>query len=194
MSTEAPAKLEQFRVVAEQSTITVQAFAEGLFSAFGHDPVLGIKDFTGEAQFVAGTFENASVKVTINTNSIVVVNDVKDKDRQEIEGMMRADVLETDKFPEISFTSNNIAMSRLGEGRYRARIIGDLTLHGVTQKNLWISAEVSVSADSLRVKGEVPIKQTDFKIKLVSVAGGTLKVKNEVKCSFEVVAQPVGSS
>ncbi len=189
MSTEAPAKLEHYRVVAEESTITAHAFAEGLFSAFGHDPVLAIKDFTGEAQFVAGTFENASVKVIINASAIQVINDVKDKDREEIARTMRADVLEIDKYPEVSFSSHNIALSRSGEGRYRARIIGDLTLHGVTQKNVWISAEVSVSEENLRVTGEVPIKQTDYKIKLVSVAGGTLKVKNEVKCSFDVVAR-----
>lgn len=191
MSTEAPATLEIYRLVAEESTINVHAFAEGLFSAFGHDPVIGVKRFSGEAQFVPGTFEQASVNITIDANSLVVVNDVKDKDRQEIERMMREEVLETDKYPEISFSSTNVAMSRLGEGRYRARVIGAITLHGVTQNNLWVSAEVSLSADGLRAKGEVPLKQTDYKIKLVSVAGGTLKVKNELKCSFDVVARSV---
>jgi hypothetical protein len=38
----------------------------------------------------------------------------------------------------------------------------------------------------LRAKGEYQLRQTDFKIKPVSVAGGTLKIKNELKCSFDV--------
>ena len=64
------------------SKFTVQAFAEGWFSAFGHDPVIGIKDFQGEAEFVPDTFDNASLKLTINANSLAVVNDVKEKDRK----------------------------------------------------------------------------------------------------------------
>jgi len=155
MSFEAAARVAHYRFDPAASTFTVKAFAEGLLSAFGHDPVLGVKDFQGEASFVPGTFENASLKLTVNANSLMVVNDIKEKDRAEIERTMRAEVLETAKYPEIVFQSNNIALSRLREGIYRARAIGDLTLHGVTQKSLWINGEVTVSADGLRVKGEI---------------------------------------
>jgi polyisoprenoid-binding protein YceI len=192
MATEIDKQVAHYRIVPEESTFTVQAFAEGLFSAFGHDPVIGIRDFSGEAKFVPGTFEDASVNVVINAGSLAVVNDVKEKDRQEIERMMRDEVLETGKYPEISFKSTNVVVTRLAEGRYRARVIGDLTLHGVTQNNLWISPEATLTGGDLRAKGEFSLKQTDYKIKLVSVAGGTLKVKNELKCSFDVVARSVG--
>lgn len=181
------AELEHYRVDAALSKFTAQAFAEGLFSAFGHDPVVGIRDFQGEAQFVPGSFENASLKLTINARSLAVVNDVKEKDRQEIERMMQSEVLESGKYPEIVFESNNIVLTRLGEGRYRARVIGALTLHGVTQNSLWLNGEVSVDGAGIRTRGEFAVKQTDFKIKRVSVVGGTLKLKNEVKCSFDVV-------
>jgi hypothetical protein len=56
---------------------------------------------------------------------------------------------------------------------------------------LWVSGEVLVTDGELRAKGEFPIRQTDYKIKPVSVAGGTLKVKNEVKCTFDIVARSV---
>ena len=186
MTAEAAAQLEHYRLDPAASTLTVQAFAQGLLSAFGHDPVFRAKDFSGEAEFVPGTFENAALKVVINANSLLVTN-VKERDRQDIEGAMRNEVLETRKYPEIMFESHNISLTRIGEGRYRARVIGDLTLHGVTQKNLWVDGEViSASAGELRAKGQYQIKQTDYKIKPVSVAGGTLKIKNEVKCSFDV--------
>ncbi len=188
---EAASGLVEYRLDPAASTFTVQAFAEGLLSAFGHDPVIGVKDFQGEASFVPGTFENASLKLSVNPNSLGVVNDVKEKDRQEIERTMRDEVLETGKYPEISFQSNNVTLTRIGEGRYRARVIGDLTLHGVTQNNIWLNGEVTVNNDGLRAKGDCALKQTDYKIKLVSVAGGTLKIKNEVKCSFDIVARSV---
>jgi len=193
-TTETAAKTDvvHCRVVAEQSTFTVQAFAEGLFSAFGHDPLLAIQDFTGEAQFVPGSFESASLKITIKADSIVLSNEVKEKDRLELENTMREQVLEIAKYPEIVFVSSNISVSRLAEGRYRSRIIGDLTLHGVTQKNLWLSAEATVTGDSLRAKGDFSLKQTDFGIKPFSAAGGTIKLKNELKFVFDIMAQKEG--
>ena len=191
MTTEVAQKLERYSLDASASKFTAQAFAEGLLSAFGHDPVIGINDFSGEASFVADTFESASVKLTIKADSLAVVENVKDKDRHDLERMMRDEVLEIGKFPEIVFESNNITLSKAGTDRYRARVIGDLNLHGVRQSNIWISGEVVIGGEGLRAKGEFAIKQTDFKIKLVSIAGGTLKIKNEVKCKFDIVARPV---
>ena len=182
----------RYCLIPEQSKFTVQAFAEGLFSAFGHDPVLAIKDFTGEAQFVPGSFESASLKITIKTDSIVVSNEVREKDRLEIEQAMREQVLEIAKYPEIVFVSSNISVTRLSEGRDRARIIGDLTFHAVTQKNLWITAQVTVSGESLKAQGDFTLKQTDFGIKPFSAVGGTIKLKNELKFSFDIVARKEG--
>ena len=188
MAAEIETKLVRFQLVPKESSIQVLVFAEGLLSAFGHDPIVVAKSFGGEALFVPSTFEQASVTATVNTDSLAVTN-VKDKDRAEIERTMRDDVLEVNRYPEVRFTSNNVSATRLGEGRYRVRVIGDLTLHGVTQRNVWLSVEMTLAEDTMRVQGEVSIKQTDFNIKLVSVAGGMLKVKNEVKCHFEVVAR-----
>jgi polyisoprenoid-binding protein YceI len=178
-----------YRLAADKSRFTVQAFAEGLLSAFGHDPVINIRDFTGEVEFTPDAPSQAAVRMTIRADSLAASEDVKEKDRLEIERMMREDVLETAKYPEIVFQSTNVSAQRLGEGRYRARIIGDLTLHGVTQKNIWIQTEVKMSGDSLRALGEFTLKQTDFQIKPVKVAGGAMKVKNELKFSFEITAE-----
>ncbi len=178
-----------YRLIPEQSKFTVQAFAEGLFSAFGHDPVILIREFAGEVHFVSGTFENASLRLSIAPNSLVLSNDVKEKDRLEIERTTREEVLETAKYTEIVFTSNNISVNRLAEGRCRVRIIGDLTLHGVTQKSLWISAEATLSEDNLRAQGDFSLKQTDFGIKPYSAAGGTIKLKNELKFSFDIAGE-----
>ena len=182
-----------YRLVPEESRFTVQAFAEGLFSAFGHDPVIQIRDFIGEVHFVPGSFDNASLKITVDPNSLAVSDDVKEKDRLEIEQTMRNEVLETSKYSEIVFTSSNISVNRLAQGRCSARVIGELTLHGVTQKNIWISAEATISEDRLQAKGEFSLKQSDFGIKPYSAAGGTIKLKNELKFFFDMVGKSVGS-
>ena len=82
--TTAPATgIVRYKLTPDQSTFTVQAYAEGLFSAFGDDPVIAIRDFSGEAEFVPDTFEVANLKLTVKAASLAVANDVKDKDRLE---------------------------------------------------------------------------------------------------------------
>ena len=177
-----------YRIDPKQTRFTVQAFAEGLFSAFGHDPVIETRDCSGEVIFAPEAPNDSSVQLTIKASSLSVANDVKEKDRNEIERMMREEVLETANYPEITLVSSRVTLVRLADKRYRATIVGDITLHGVTQKNVWIPGEVTVDENEIHAKGEFPLKQKDYGIKLVSVAGGTLKVKNEVKCSFELSA------
>lgn len=177
-----------YRLDAGQSRFTVHAFAEGLLSSFGHNPTIAIRDFEGEAECAPDTFEAAKLRVRVNADSLYVADDIKEKDRREMEQLMRAQVLETRRFPEIIFESTSVTASRLSGERYRLRVIGDLTLHGVTGRNLWIQAEVKTNDDGLRAQGEFTLRQTDYQIKPVSVAGGTLKVKNELKLSFDIVA------
>lgn len=177
-----------YRVDAGRSRFTVQAFAEGLLSSFGHNPVIGIRDFEGEVEFVPGTLEGARVRVKIQAASLATVDEAKEKDRPEIDRMMREDALEVSNYPEVVFESTTVTASRVKEGLYRARVIGNLTLHGVTQPNLWIQAEVTFKDDALRARGDFSIRQSDYKIKPVTAVGGMLKVKNELKFKFDIVA------
>ena len=65
---------------------------------------------------------------------------------------------------------------------------GDLTLHGVT-KRIAVPVAVTITPEQIRATGEVTIKQTDFGIKPYSAGLGTVKVKNELKLSFVMVAK-----
>jgi polyisoprenoid-binding protein YceI len=177
-----------YRIDGSQGRFAVQAFAEGLLSSFGHNPTIAIRDFSGQVCFEPGTFASASLELLVKADSLTVTDDVSEKDRKEIERMMREDVLETAKYAEIVYNSSNITAQRVYEGMYRVKMDGELTLHGVTRPQT-IEGQVTLSESSLRVRGECRLKQADFKIKKISVAGGTLKVKDEVKLSFEIVAQ-----
>lgn len=188
-------EIVRYRLDAARSNFTVQAFAGGLFSGFGHNPIIAIQKFTGDAQFVDGTLENASVKITVDPRSLAVVDKVPERDKPEIERTMLGEVLETSRYPEITLQSTDITVRRVAEGRYRARIVGDLTLHGVTRKGLWISALVTLEGLDLKAQGDFTLNQTDYNIKQVTVAGGMLKVKDEVKITYEMVgvSTPNGS-
>lgn len=183
-----------YRLDAGRSRFTVQAFAGGLLSPFGHNPTIVIRDFEGEAESASDTLEAAKLGVRVNADSLAVAGDFKEKDRLEMEQTMREHVLETGRFPEIVFESTSVTASSLSGGRFRVRVVGDLTLHGVTGRNLRIQAEVEPTDGGLRAHGEFTLRQTDYQIKLVSVAGGALKVKDELKFSFDIMASPSESN
>jgi polyisoprenoid-binding protein YceI len=177
-----------YRINPAASRVTVQAFAEGLLSAFGHNPKLTVGEFSGEVQIADHQFETASLRVVVKAGSLTVADDVSEKDRLEIERATRDDVLEASRFPEIVFESKSISADKIYEGFYRVKIEGTLELHGVSRPHL-LDIQVRVSEDSVRAEGESGLKQGDYQIKKVSVAGGTLRVKDEVKMTFLIVTE-----
>jgi polyisoprenoid-binding protein YceI len=170
------------------SRFTVRAFAAGLLSGFGHNPVIAIRDFSGEVKFAPDNLAGSSVGMTIQAGSFEVQNDVSEKDLREITRTMNDQVLEVKRFPEIAFESRQVSGMQLSESLYVAKIEGDLFLHGVTRPQT-VSANMAPGDDKLRAYGEFSIKQSDFKIRLVSVAGGALKVKDELKLAFDIIAK-----
>lgn len=186
---EPPADAARYRIDAGESHFTVKAFAGGLLSAFAHDHNIAIRDFSGEADFTYGTVQPASLRITIKAGSLSITDKVSSADRQKIEGTMRDEVLEITKYPDIVFKSSGVAANKTGDGQYQARISGELNLHGVTRP-LTINAQLEFGDKTLRARGGFAVKQSSFDIKPVSVGGGTIKVKDELKFSFDIVAHP----
>jgi polyisoprenoid-binding protein YceI len=170
------------------SEFTVQVFSGGLLSAFGHSPKIAIRDFSLEADLNPDDISRSSLKFTIKADSLAVRDDISDKDRREIERVMQADILETATYPEIIYECSNLTANKSGEGQYSVTLNGDLTLHGVTQAQP-VSARVAVTGDTLRAFGNFTVLQTDYDLTLASVAGGALKVKDELKFSFNILAR-----
>jgi polyisoprenoid-binding protein YceI len=175
------------------SRFTVQAFAGGFLSGFGHNPTIAIRDFTGDAKFSPDAPEQSSLCLKIRAESLQVTNDVSDKDRREIERTMKDEVLETGRFSDIVFEGAVASVNELGTSRYRINLTGKLSLHGVTHDQP-VTADVFVNGDTLRASGTFSVLQSNYGIKLVSVAGGVLKVKDELKCSFDIAARKLETS
>ena len=138
-------------------------------------------DLEGTIQFDDGKPEQSSVAFSVKTGSI----DTNEKDRDA--HLRSADFFHAEEHPEITFKSTSISATPTGEGNYDAKILGDLTLHGVT-RSLPLQAKVIIKENHLTAEGAFSILQTDYNIKPISAAGGTVKVKNELKFSFKIVA------
>jgi polyisoprenoid-binding protein YceI len=101
---------------------------------------------------------------------------------------MHRDVLESRAYPDIMYECSRITASKSGDNLYWASLSGELTLHGVTRA-LVVPARITLGDDQLRASGELSVRQTDYRVKLVSAAGGTIKVKDELKLAFDIVAR-----
>ena len=95
-----------------RSTITIQVFKAGLFSAFGHD-----HEISAPIQQGAFSEENPSVELSVDARKLRVVDkDVSDKDRAEIQQtMLGPKVLDSERFPQIRFRSTQVESAGTGK-------------------------------------------------------------------------------
>jgi polyisoprenoid-binding protein YceI len=180
--------LMRFLIDKNGSRFTVQAFATGLLSSFGHNPTIGIRDFEGEIQFIPETYDKASLHLSLKTTGLDVLDEMKSSDRKQLEQTMYEQVLEVQRFPAAVYESKDIKVEKPGNSPIVARVNGELTFHGVSQ-NQSIVARVADMGSVLRISGDFELRQSDFGVKPVSFAGGALRLKDQLKFTFELVAR-----
>jgi polyisoprenoid-binding protein YceI len=157
------------------STMTVHVYKSGFLSAFGHNHEIQAPIQSGQVKESG----NSSVEMRIDARKLRVLDpEASDSTRAQIqETMLGTQVLEADHFPEIRFQSTGVEP----KGPDHWIVHGNLRLHG---KDHPITFEVTLKDG--RYRGSATLKQTDFGITPVTVAGGTVKVKDEVKIEFEI--------
>ena len=180
----------RYRLDASQSRFMVRAFAGGLLWFKGHDHFIAVRDFTGEAELSPGANPPASLQMTIRADSLVETRDVfTEQQKQIIDKELREIVLETAKYPEITFKSTDVSGALAG-GQFEAKIGGDLTLHGVT-RHIVIPAQVTLSGDGLRARGEFTVNRSDYNVKATSAVHGLVRVRDKLKFTFDIAARQI---
>jgi polyisoprenoid-binding protein YceI len=162
---------------------------EGAFKAFGHDHLIEAKQVSGEVQFNPQNIDQSSVRLQVPTKSITVIDPGEsEKDRKEVQANMEGEkVLDVAKFPEITFVSTSISAAKKTSDGWELTLSGKLNLHGV-EKPVSFPLHLRANNNELRAEGEVSILQTDYGITPVKVGGGTVKVKDKLKITFNIVA------
>jgi polyisoprenoid-binding protein YceI len=180
--------LAHFAIDARASLFTVQAFAAGIVAVVAHSPKFAVRDMVGEMEFVPETMEKASLQLTINVGSLEIMDEVSSTDRREIERVMFDEVLQKNIYPRIEYQSSRVIASKTGENVFRVNVNGDLMLHGIT-RGVGLDAQVVAGEDTLRAQGSFTIMQSDFGLRIASVAGGTLKLKDELRCAYFILGR-----
>jgi len=157
-----------------QSTVTVHVYKSGLFAALAHNHTI-------KAPIASGSVdrERRIVSITFHANDLRVADaEGSESDHRQIEDTMKGpEVLDAAQFPVISFQSKQVETAK-GESY---EVAGDLKLHG---RNKEITLPVAFSGGIYR--GSVRLKQSDFGITPVTIAGGAVRVKDEIEIDFEI--------
>jgi polyisoprenoid-binding protein YceI len=178
-----------YSIDPQQSKMEIHVGKEGAFKAFGHDHLIAAKQVSGEVQFDTQKIAKSSVSLRVPTKSIAVIDPGEsDKDRRDVQATMESEkVLDVAKFPEITFVSSTISAAKKTSDGWELTLSGKLNLHGV-EKPVSIPLHIHADSNELRAQGEVSILQTDYGITPVKVGGGSVKVKDKLKITFNIVA------
>jgi polyisoprenoid-binding protein YceI len=167
----------QREIDVAKSVLTVRVYKTGLFSAFAHDHEI-------RAPIQKGTFDEQkrSVEFQVDSRELKVLDpDGSDSERSQVQQtMLGPKVLDSDHLREIRFRSTSIEAAATSEWA----VAGDLTLHGQTHA---VKAEVEGANGHYR--GSAKLRQTEFGITPVTIGGGSIKVKNDVRIEFDIVGK-----
>ena len=81
----------------------------------------------------------------------------------------------------------------IARGRYRLRIGGRLTLHGVTRPHRGRRGIAGLRRCASGSAARTPLRLSDYRIRPVTALGGTIRLKDELRLTFDLVAPPGGA-
>lgn len=160
----------QKTIDSDHSFLTIHVGKSGLLSAAGHE-------HTVVGPIADGTIddgETARISFRVKADLLMVL---PEEHQNEIQHSMQEQVLESFRFPEITFTSDSVEPA----SKDSWIVSGNLMLHGTVKP-----IKAAVQRIEGKYVGTATIKQTDFGIQPISAVGGTVKVKNELKIEFAV--------
>ena len=168
------ASAQRLAIDSTKSSVAIRVFKSGLFSGLAHDHIIQAPVATGNIDM-----HEKSVTLTFNVADMKVLDPgVSESDRKDIDATMKGPkVLDGAQFPTISFASSSVKTS--GD---RSEVTGTLTMHGASRQ-----IAVPVALQDGKYTGSLLLKQTDYSITPVKIAGGAVRVKDEITIEFNIV-------
>jgi polyisoprenoid-binding protein YceI len=178
-----------YNIDLSQSTIDITIFQEGFLSRVRPSHAIQVKTFSGWVRYTPGKESQSSAELTAEAKSLFnAEKGISETERREFENALRNIVLEAPKYPEVVFRSVAISDLKSTSEGHTFTLNGDLTMHGV-KRRIAIPVAVSVSGSQLTASGGIIVKQTDYQMKPYEGAFGLIKIKDDVKVAFSIVAK-----
>ena len=176
-----------YRLDASRSKFIAHALAGGLLWFKGHDHLVAVREFTGEARLDPDSLSGSSLEIVAKAASMEETSNVfTEPQKQIINKELREIVLKPEEYPDITFRSTGVTGKSTSTNQYDLKIAGNLTLLGVT-RSITIPTKVTVVGNELRAHGEFSIDRGDYKVKATSAFHGMVRVRDTVKFEFDIV-------
>jgi polyisoprenoid-binding protein YceI len=177
-----------YRVESSRSSVVINVGKSGLMSFAGHEHVVRTSQVEGEVLAVAEDLARSTVRLSFAAAALKVQEQGEPAgDAPKVEAaMLGPKVLDVARFPTIQFASTSVSGRPSGPGTYDLEVAGDLTLHGVTRR-VTLPLRVVLQGESLTATGRLSVRQTDYGISPVSVAG-VVKVKDALAIDYQLAA------
>ena len=165
-----------------QGTLLLHTSRGGMAKKVGHDLVIEAQRWTAKVDVDADDLTRSTASVTVDARSLEVVSGqggakpLTDKDRRDIKENIDKKVLNTDKFPDITFTSSRVEAN----GGGKVTVHGDLTIMGNARP-----ASMEMTVGDTKADGRMTVKQSDWGIKPFSALMGTLKLADSLDITVE---------
>jgi polyisoprenoid-binding protein YceI len=182
-------KTRIYTIDLASSRILVQLTQEGFLAKLRPRNEVAVKSFNGKIQVAQSDESDIAVVLESEVNSMTNVDkDMSEFERREFHNVLHNVVLESEKFPTIKFASISVTdVQGTNEGR-TFTLNGDLTIREVTRR-VAVPVSVTIRDQELRATGEGRIKQSEFGIKPYTGGLGAIKIADEVKINFVIVAK-----
>ena len=178
----------RYRIDPAASKFMVLARRGGLGWFKGKSHYLAVRDFEGVASLDLAALDPASLQLTARAASIEETGaDFTQQQKAIIKKELEDIVLETNKYPDITFKSTSVK-GHMRNGAFYIKLIGDMTLHGVTRR-IEIPAAVTVRGDTLEAKGEFSLDRKKFRVNATEAFHGFVRVKHTLQFTFDIIAR-----
>ena len=180
-------------VDAGRSVVTIRVGKAGLFKFAGHEHEVLAPVLKGEVRADRENLDRSSVVLAFEAAALRVSGkDEPPADLPKVQAAMQGpQVLEVDRFAEITYRSATVAGRATSAGVYELTLGGELTLHGV-KGSVSVPVRVEMTEERLTATGTLTLRHTSFGLKPISVAG-VVKVKDELSVTFTIVAVHSGN-
>ncbi|MBF0239265.1 MAG: YceI family protein [SAR324 cluster bacterium] len=189
---------QNYRISKDSSQIRLLLYKEAtLLSPLAHNHVMVITDLDGMIRYDAQNIGKSGFSVTVPVSTFNVDSEqfrreegpdfaskISDRDiKKTTEIMLDKDILYARKFPTMSLDSLSVS-GQLPQLSVKTSICikGNVC-------EVMLPVHVDIEANQMKIAGEIMLKQTDFKIKPVSVLLGSIKLQNEFQVKFNIVAE-----
>jgi polyisoprenoid-binding protein YceI len=189
----AAAQPAEYVVDAARSSVRIHVGKSGAFSFAGHRHQVEAP-VSGTIRADPASPATSSVELRFTSAGLRVRPEGEPAgDAPKVQEVMQGPkVLDVGRFPEIRFVSKAVQGRAAGGSAYDLTVVGDLTLRDVSRE-LMVPVRVALEGTALTATGRTLLRHDQFGLKPVSAAGGTVKVANDLRVEFTIVAARAGT-